>query len=107
MLYVLTDLHPWKNLTAKTGKMQLLYNYLSGPEFRQRVEGIVESFVAMKEDLDAEKRALENIWAKREKQIQQVIESTAGMYGDFQGIIGGSLPQIKILELPAGESSEI
>ena len=74
-----------------------------GPEFRRRVEGVVEAFVAMKEDLDAEKRAVEKAWAKREKQIQRVAQSTAGLYGDLQGIVDAALAQIRQLELPGGE----
>ena len=84
---------------GKHEKMEILYSYLSGSEFRQKIEGIVEAFVSMKQDLDGEKRAMEKIWAKREKQIVRVIRTTAKMYGDMQGIIGASLPQIKNLEL--------
>ncbi|MEW6738920.1 MAG: DUF2130 domain-containing protein [Nitrospirota bacterium] len=84
---------------GKNEKMEVLYNYLSGPEFKQKVEAIVETFKSMKEDLDKEKRSITKIWAQREKQIERVIINTAGMYGDMQGIIGASLPQIKMLEL--------
>ena len=84
---------------GKNEKMEVLYNYLSGPEFRQKVEAIVETFKSMKEDLDKEKRSITKIWAQREKQIERVIINTARMYGDMQGIIGASLPQIKLLEL--------
>lgn len=93
-------------LVGKGEKMELLYKYLSGSEFRQRVEPIVESFVSMKDDLDTEKRAMEKAWSKREKQIQRVIQSTAGMYGDLQGIIGASLPEIKTFQLPEGADSK-
>lgn len=93
-------------LMGKAEKMDLLYNYLSGSEFRQRVEGIVESFVSMQEDLEAEKRVMERQWAKREKQIQRVVQSTTGMYGDLQGMIGAALPHIHLLELPWGTNSE-
>jgi len=93
-------------VVGKSEKMDLIYKYLSGSEFRQRVEGIVESFVTMKEDLDAEKRAMERVWSKREKQIQRVIQNTAGMYGDLQGIIGASLPEIKLLQLPSGKETD-
>lgn len=88
---------------GKNEKMEAIYNYLSGPEFRQRIEGIVEAFSAMKEDLEAEKRAMTRIWAKREKQIERVTTNTTGMYGDMQGIIGSTLPEIKMLELGAGD----
>jgi len=91
---------------GKNEKMEAIYNYLSGPEFRQRVEGIVEAFRAMREDLEAEKRAIMRIWAKREKQIERVTTNTTGMYGDMQGIIGSTLPEIKLLELGAGDDGE-
>jgi hypothetical protein len=86
---------------GKYEKMEVLYGYLSGPEFGQRVEAIANAFVSMKNDLDQEKRAMNKIWAKREKQIDRVINNISGMYGDMQGIIGASLPQLKSLELKA------
>ncbi len=86
---------------GKNEKMEMLYGYLSGMEFKQRVEAIVESFISMKEDLDQERRTTEKIWSKREKQIQRVVQNVAGMYGDMQGIIGGTLAKIERLELPA------
>ncbi len=92
---------------GKSEKMDVIYNYLSGPHFQQRVEGIVEAFKLMKEDLDQEKRAITRTWAKREKQIERVITNTAGMYGDIQGIIGASLPEINMLELDEGEEEDI
>ena len=85
---------------GKKEKMELAYNYLTGQEFRNRVEAIVESFTAMKMDLEAEKRAMLKIWAKREKQMERVISNAAGMHGDLQEIAGSSLPAIKMLELP-------
>ncbi len=89
--------------TASTGretKMELLYAYLCGPEFRARVEGIVEAFTTMSTDLAAERRATEKQWAKREKQIDRVLRSTSGMYGDLQGIAGSSLPELPSLRAP-------
>ena len=76
---------------------------MTGPEFKNRVEAIVESFIAMKEDLEAERRATQKIWAKREKQIERVISNTAGLHGDLQEIAGDSLPTIKMLELPTDD----
>lgn len=90
-----------QSLAGMNEKKDILYNYLSSPQFRQRVEAIIEAFTTMKTDLDAEKSAMERQWAKREKQIEQVITNTAGMYGDLQGIIGHELPAVKTLELPA------
>ena len=84
---------------GKQEKMDVLYAYLSGTEFRQRVEAIVEHFGQMQQDLEKEKRAMTMLWSKRQKQIEQVIHNTAGMYGDMQAIMGASLPQIKSLDL--------
>ncbi len=86
---------------GQQGKMEILYNYLSGPEFRHRVEGIVEAFMTLRSDLEAEKRAIQRIWAKREKQLDRAVANTAGLHGDLRGIVGASLPQIEKLELPA------
>jgi hypothetical protein len=86
----------------KGEKLELLYRYLSGIEFRQRVEAIVEAFERMREDLDQERRAAERQWAKRSKQIEAVTFNISGMYGDLQGLVP-SLPSIGRLELAAVE----
>ncbi len=87
---------------GKNEKMEVLYKYLSGTEFKHKVEAIVEAFVAMKKDLDSEKRSTTRLWAKREKQIEQVINNTARMYGDMQGLLGSAIQPIPALE--AGEN---
>jgi hypothetical protein len=89
--------------TASQGqqtKMELVYNYLTGPRFKHRVEAIVELFTKMQADLEQERRALTRSWAKREAQIRGVIESTAGLYGDLQGIAGRSMGQIDGIDFP-------
>ena len=89
---------------GKTGKMEQLYEYLAGTEFRQKVEAIVEAFVTMKNDLENEQRAFAKIWARRERQIGQVTTNMALMYGGIQGIVGQStLPEIECLQLPEGD----
>ena len=85
-------------------KTEMVYQYLTGPRFRQRVEAIVEAFSSMKDDLDKERRAIMKQWAKREQQIERVMGSTVGLYGDLQGIAGKSLQEIEGLELHAVES---
>ena len=79
-------------------KMEMVYGYLTGPRFRQRVQAIVEAFSSMKEDLDREKKAITRQWAKREEQIDRVMQATVGMYGDLQGIAGRTLQEIEGLE---------
>jgi hypothetical protein len=81
-------------------KMEIMYQYLTGPRFRQRLEAIVEKFSDMQDDLDRERKAMTRLWAKREEQIRGVIEATAGMYGDLQGIAGKALMEIDGIALP-------
>ena len=80
-------------------KTEMVYQYLTGPRFRHRVEAIVEAFSSMQEDLDKEKKTITKHWAKREEQIDHVMQATVGMYGDLQGIAGKTLQEIDGLEL--------
>ena len=81
-------------------KMELVYDYLTGPRFRHRISAIVERSIAMKEDLEKERRAIQRLWAKREEQIDTIMLATTGMVGDLQGIAGRSIQEIEGLELP-------
>jgi hypothetical protein len=86
---------------GQQAKTDMVYQYLTGPRFRQRVEAIVEAFSTMREDLDKERKVIMKQWAKREEQIMRVMGATVGMYGDLQGIAGKSLQEIEGLELPS------
>lgn len=93
------------SLEGQDHKMTALYQYLSSSAFQNRMEQLVLAFIGLKEDLDSEKRALTTRWSKREKQIEHMMLTTAGFYGDMQGIIGGALPTIPQLELDSVETS--
>lgn len=84
-------------------KMEILYEYLTGNEFRQRVSSVIDAFNAMHTDLQAEKRSTQKHWAKREKYINAVTENMAGIVGDVQAISGNALKDIPALELEPGE----
>ena len=84
---------------GKSEKMETLYQYLAGVEFKQKIEGIVEAFTSMQDQLNKERRAMERHWKQREKEIERVVKNTVGLYGDMQGIIGGQIPVIPALEL--------
>lgn len=86
---------------GKDIKIENLYAYLSGIEFKQRVEAIVESISTLRNNLEDERRAMEGVWAEREKHIYKAVQGIAGMYGDMKGIIGHALPRIERLELQA------
>ena len=91
-------------------KTEMIYQYLTGPRFRQRVQAIIEAFTSMQEDLDKEKKAITKQWAKRQQQIEHVMQATVGMYGDLQGIAGKTLQEIEgltLLELDHDENSTV
>ena len=88
-----------KAAEGKDTKMEILYRYLSGTEFKNRVEAIVEAFTNMQQEIEKEKRYFSNKWARDEKNIRMVIDSTYGMHGDLKGIIGSTLPQIQGIEV--------
>jgi hypothetical protein len=87
-------------------KTEMIYEYLTGPRFRQRVEAIVEAFSSMQGDLDRERKVIMKQWAKREEQIDRVMGSTVGMYGDLQGIAGKSIQEIEGLDMHALSSGD-
>jgi hypothetical protein len=86
---------------GKNEKMEFLYRYLSGDQFRRRIEAMVEAFAALQTGLNRERVAMERIWKEREKQIERVLANTAGMYGEVRGIVGSSVPRVPALELDA------
>lgn len=95
-----------KNNQGKDAKMEALYQFLVGPEFRHRIEAIVENYGTLQSEIEKEKRAAALRWAHQEKAIRNVIDNTIGMYGDFQGITNRALPRIETLELPSGDELE-
>jgi hypothetical protein len=80
-------------------KMELVYQYLTGPQFRHRIDAILEKFNDMRDDLDRERKTMTKLWARREAQLNGVLDSTAGLYGDLQGIAGRAMPEIEGLDI--------
>jgi hypothetical protein len=85
-------------------KMELVYQYLTGPRFRHRIEAIVERFTEMQADLERERKAMTRLWAKRDEQLRTVLDATAGLYGDLQGIAGRAMQEIESLDVFAIEA---
>jgi hypothetical protein len=85
---------------GRDGKMEKMFSYLSGPHFRGRVSAIVEAIVGLGDDLELEKRTLTKQWAKRQRRLELLMTGSAGLYGDFQAIVGRSLPELQGLSLP-------
>ncbi len=86
----------------KGDKMELLYSFLTSNEFKMQIEGIVEGFTQMNNDLLKEKTAMNRMWSQREKQIQKVLLNTTNMYGSIKGIAGSAIEAVSQLELEEG-----
>src|SRR5215470_1797117 len=61
-----------------------LVAYVTGPEFRRRIEAIVRTCGDLQADLEEEKRAAARRWARREKQLARLATGTGAMYGDLE-----------------------
>jgi len=83
-------------------KAVLVYRYMTGNQFRQRVEAITEAFTALQSELDSERKAMARIWAKRETQLERAMVHTAGLFGDLQGLSGRELADLEGLSLVEG-----
>ena len=104
LAYVLRDslvkIHAAQSSQENKGdKMSLLYSYLTGTEFRQQIEAIVEGFTELQYGIQKEKNAMTKIWKEREKQLEKVLLNTTNFYGSVKGIAGNAIGDIKLLEL--------
>jgi len=100
MRMALIGLHKARQAGESKGeKMELLYNYLTGGEFAQRINSIGRAFLKMQQELNQEKAAMERIWSRREKQLALVARGTTGMIGDLEAIAGATIPQLEALSL--------
>lgn len=79
-------------------KMQLLYNYLTGNEFRQNIEAVMEGFMSLKDSINREKIQMEKMWKEREKQLDKVLLNTTQFYGSIKGIAGNAISNIRLLD---------
>jgi hypothetical protein len=90
----------------KGDKMGMLYDFLTGTEFRMQIEAIVEGFSQLKSDLEAEKRAMNSAWKKREKQLDRVLLNTNYMYSSIKGIAGSAVQSVALLEMEDEDTTE-
>jgi hypothetical protein len=82
----------------KGEKMQMLYDFLTGNEFKMQLEAIIEGFKGLQDSYQDEKLKMQKLWKEREKQLEKVLLNTVHFYGSIKGIAGNSIPQIKLLE---------
>jgi len=87
-----------KSEENKGEKMQMLYTYISGNEFRQQIESIAESFQSLQSSIIKEKIQMEKIWKERQKQLERAFINTAHIYASMKGILGASVNDVPLLE---------
>lgn len=79
-------------------KMQMLYDYLTGTEFRQNIEAVVEGFLSLRDGIVREKVQMEKIWKEREKQLDKVLQNTSQFYGSIKGIAGNAVSDLRLID---------
>lgn len=91
---------------GKETKAEMLYNYMTGPQFRAMLEGIALPFRELHDELNAERRATMARWKRQERRIERVLSSVAGLQGDLQGIAGSEMPALPAFEDSDGTQEE-
>ncbi len=99
---VLLESSRQKAIAAGKGEiMETIFNYITSPQFAQRVRAVVDAQEQMRDDLDKEKNAMQRLWKKREGQMERIANNMLAMCGDLQGISGEALPELEgIAEMP-------
>jgi len=101
----LIDCHRQRAVSAGKGeKMEALYDYLTSPQFAQKLRAVFETFTRMKTELESEKNVTMQRWARREKMLEQGQAQLLGIGGEIQGLAQQELPMLEMesneLELP-------
>jgi len=98
------ELHQTKAAIAgKSSIKNMIYDYITGSDFRSRIEATGEALRDMKADIDRERASMEKNWAKREKQLFRMVQNMSGVYGDMSGL-GATLQKVQTLELESGDT---
>jgi len=101
----LLDVHKQRLISAGKGeKMEAVYDYLTSPQFAQKLKAVYGAFQKMREELEAERSVTMQRWARREKQLQSGVAELLGVAGDIQGLAQQQLPALE-LEPPPGTVS--
>jgi len=101
----LLDVHKQRLMSAGKGeKMEALYDYLTSPQFAQKLKAVYGTFQKMREELEQERSVTLQRWARREKQLQAGAAALLGVGGDIQGLAQLPLAQLELEERgPADE----
>ena len=100
----LLEAHKARVAVANKGeKMEAVYDYLTSPQFAQKLRAVYDAFRKMRAELDSERATTQQRWNRREKQIQLATAQLLAIAGDVQGLAQQDVPQLE-LEPPASEA---
>jgi hypothetical protein len=93
----LLDVHKQRVASAgKDQKMEAVYDYVTSPQFAQKLRAVNDGFKRMREELESEKSQTQQRWARREKQLEASKLALLGIGGDIQGLAHQALPQLEL-----------
>lgn len=92
-----------KSLEWKDLKMELLYKYLTSSEFSGKINMMIQVFSNLKAWIDAERRAMEKNWKRREKDLERATFAITWMYWELESLMWQALPWSEVLELGSGD----
>lgn len=82
-----------------------LYDYITGLEFKHRVEAMVEAYNGLLEDIEKEKRWFSAKWSRQEKSLRTLLDQTGSFHGELESIVGAKLHPVKTFSLDTGEEN--
>jgi len=82
---------------GREDQKELIYDYLTGQEFRNRVEAVLRAFIGMRNSITQQRRSMEKHWAAQEKHVEAVVRNLSGMSGEIEVLAGKDLPALKLL----------
>jgi hypothetical protein len=93
----LLEVHKQRLMSAGKGeKMEAVYDYLTSPQFAQKLKAVYGTFQKMRAELEQERSVTQQRWARREKQLQAGAAALLGVGGDIQGLAQLALPQLEL-----------
>jgi len=102
----LIDLHRQRQVSVgKNEKMEALYDYLTSPQFAQKLTAVFETFKRMRDELESEKNQTTQRWSRREKQLQVGMSQLLGIGGEIQGLSQQEVPVLELEAPPSGDEA--
>jgi len=93
----LIDLQRQRVLSAGKGeKAEAMYDYVTSPQFAQKLRAVGEAFQLMRKELESEMTVTKQRWARREKQLEAGLTQLLGIGGGIQGLAQQDLPELEL-----------